>query len=180
MSEAERALWREAMKDVAPVAGDAAPRHTPPVANRKKQTMPPKAASATPAKPHRPPPAPIVHEAPGFIPGLDGRTARRLARGDVAVDATLDLHGMRQEEAHGALIRFIGAMSAAGLRCGLVVTGKGRASGASEGTPGILRAMVPQWLRQNPIAERIIAIVPKRDSTLGPPGAYYVYLRRRR
>src|SRR5439155_6759053 len=133
-------LWRRAMRDVAPLpdraphpdrrylAGDAG--ETPAV-----RTKP----GAAPAKPQQvPPPA----ELPPLdrLAGVDRATAERLKRGRRPVEASLDLHGMTQAEAHRALAGFIAGSRAAGLRCVLVITGHGRLSG------GILKAAVPRWL----------------------------------
>ncbi len=56
---------------------------------------------------------------------IDAKTKRRLTRGRTPIDATLDLHGMRQHEAHGALSHFVASAFARGRRNLLVITGKG-------------------------------------------------------
>ena len=60
------------------------------------------------------------------------RERRKLARDADLIDARLDLHGMRQREAHGALKRFLLACHTRGDRHVLVITGKG-APGESGG-----------------------------------------------
>jgi DNA-nicking Smr family endonuclease len=97
----------------------------------------------------------------------------RLKRGEVAVDARLDLHGMTQEAAHRALAHFIIGAAGDGARMALVITGKGR------GGEGILRAAVPRWLNEPALRAQIVAIAPAPPQ-LGGSGALCVRLRRSR
>src|SRR6185312_2360232 len=84
--------------------------------------------------------------------GLDRRSAQRLKRGQMAIAARLDLHGMTQAEAHGALQRFIARSFDEGRRAVLVITGKG----AREGE-GVLRRAVPRWLEDPALRGMILA-----------------------
>ncbi|MGH6981326.1 MAG: Smr/MutS family protein [Stellaceae bacterium] len=106
--------------------------------------------------------------------GIDRRQELRLKRGQLPVEARLDLHGMTQAEAHRALAAFVARGHAAGKRTLLVVTGKG----TREGT-GVLRAAVPRWLTEPALRDRVLSIAPAvpRD---GGGGALYVLLRRAR
>ncbi len=106
--------------------------------------------------------------------GLDRRSAQRLKRGQMPIEARLDLHGMTQAEAHRTLHRFIAASAEAGRRNLLVITGKG--SGA-EG--GVLRAAVPRWLVEGENRARVLAFTPAQPRH-GGAGALYLLLRRRR
>lgn len=113
--------------------------------------------------------------APDAAPGLDRRSAERLRRGALAIEARLDLHGMTQEEAHRALDAFLARAAQAGKRSVLVITGKGgRGSGA-----GVLRAAVPRWLNEAPNRARILAFAPAQPQH-GGTGALYLLLKRRR
>jgi DNA-nicking Smr family endonuclease len=101
----------------------------------------------------------------------------------VAVEARLDLHGMRQKEAHAALRRFVRSAQAKGYRHVLVITGKGAEPDRNRPfyeaeTRGVLRAAVPHWLAAADLAPLIVsyAEAPRR---LGGEGALYVRLRRR-
>ena len=89
------------------------------------------------------------------------------------IDARLDLHGDTQDMAHRRLVGFLADAQARGRRCVLVVTGKGRAGA------GILRHMVPRWLAEPEVRERLIAYTPARLEH-GGAGALYVLLRRLR
>ena len=102
--------------------------------------------------------------------GIDGSTQRRLFRGNVLIDARLDLHGMTAVRAHKQLIQFITSAADDGCRCVLVITGKGS---------GILNGHVPNWLKQSPLSLHILALAEARQKD-GGSGAFYVLLRRKR
>ena len=129
-------------------------------------------APARPAPAARKPAAPLVH---GARDGLDRAKAERLRRGKLPIEATLDLHGLRQAEAHRRLGRFLADCQDAGKRCVIVVTGKGLYK--EEG--GVLRSAVPRWLNEPGNCERVLSFdyaQPKHGGT----GALYILLRRRR
>jgi len=150
----ERALWREAMRDVVP--GEPSP--APPL----------------PQPPSPPPVRAKADAVPSLGGGLDRRSAARLRRGEIALDARLDLHGRTQDEAHRALVRFIGTSHDAGLRAVLVITGKGGSGGE-----GVLRRAVPRWLGEARCRALVLAVAPARPRH-GGDGALYVLLRRKR
>jgi len=104
---------------------------------------------------------------PQMPPGIDHRTQRKLRRGQMRPEARLDLHGHTQDEAHGALLRFLRRASAHGKRTVLVVTGKS----------GVLREQVPRWLRVAPNAPRVLSSETARPGD-GGDGALYVLLRK--
>ena len=101
--------------------------------------------------------------------GIDGRTQRRLFRGDVPVDRRLDLHGLTAARAKSRLEQFIETAARDGCRCVLVITGKGA---------GILRGHVPNWLKRQPLSPYILALAEARPHH-GGSGALYVLLRRK-
>lgn len=109
----------------------------------------------------------------GKAEGLDRRTDERLRRGQMNIDATLDLHGMNQQQAYVALFDFIKTGYAAGRRCVLVITGKGRHA------PSVLRQKVPEWLAEQDVAGLILKTYAARPQH-GGDGALYVLLRRKR
>ena len=129
-----------------------------------------------------PEPAMASGHRPGRVPGLDRRSALRLKRGQVSIDATLDLHGMTQARARTELDRFLGKAISRGHRTLLVITGKGdraRERWDRDDGPGVLRRQVPAWLRGHPQARDILAI-SNASPAHGGAGALYVVLRRRR
>lgn len=113
---------------------------------------------------------------------MDRKTFERMARGKLAPEARIDLHGMTLSEAHGELIRFVLNAHTDGLRLILVITGKGKRGedhGPIPARIGALRHQVPQWLALPPLG---LAILQVTTASLkhGGEGAYYVYLRRAR
>ena len=105
--------------------------------------------------------------------GIDGATRRRLAQGRIPIEARLDLHGLTAAQAERRLARFVDQAARTGVRCVLVITGKG-----SEGK-GVLRRLVPLWLKTPPLSGQILAISQARQAD-GGGGALYVMLRRKR
>jgi len=143
---------------------------------------------ATPPKPALQPKAKAAPKLarPSHAPhtgGLDRQTARKLEKGALAVEARLDLHGMRQRDAHVALRKFLKWAQGKDYRHVLVITGKGSLR-EEEGTSfyesearGVLRQVVPHWLSHGDLAPLIVSFseAPRR---LGGEGALYVRLRR--
>ena len=110
----------------------------------------------------------------GDAPGLDKRTAQRLRRGRINVEAQLDLHGFKQDEAHMALNRFLTQSSNVGRRCVLVITGKGALSQGG----GVLRKMVPLWLNENTNRKFVLSFTYSTPAD-GGTGAIYILLKRK-
>lgn len=117
--------------------------------------------------------------------GLDKRTDERLRRGQMEIEARLDMHGMIQDEAKASLERFIEENYQRGKRCVLVITGKGKYrrdqgkwfEGISK--PGILKERCPGWLLSQPTSRYVLKFYPARPKD-GGEGALYVLLRRKR
>lgn len=171
LSAAERSLWHDWARrtavvplpgralEPAPVAPPAAPQPSPP----------PPMPIATP--PRRPAPPVELHV--GVPPGgLDDRRWRDLRRGRTRPERTLDLHGLRAQEAHHAVRGFVRASAAEGLRCVAIVTGRGS---SAEG--GILRRELPHWLNAPDIRPMLLGAAHPHASNAG---AVHVLLRRRR
>jgi DNA-nicking Smr family endonuclease len=162
---------------------DAKPLKRPtPAAKKAAAPEPPAAEPSPPARAKRalppppPPPPPKPPElAPGRFAGVDKRLAERLRRGQLPVEAMLDLHGLTQEEAHRQLDGFLALSAQAGRRCVLVITGKGVWRPES----GVLREMVPRWLNEAPNRARVLAIAHAQPRH-GGTGALYLLLKRRR
>jgi len=104
---------------------------------------------------------------------IDAALHRRLTRGQGAIAARIDLHGLNHDLARATLIRFIERSTAEGWRAVLVITGKG------VGGDGVLRRHVPEWLAQPPIRAHV-AGVSEAHRRHGGEGALYVALKRRR
>jgi DNA-nicking Smr family endonuclease len=171
----ELSLWRHAVRDVAPLPGReiAAPESAPPAPE------PPEPAASRPVVARAPSPA--IARPPPLAP-LERKLRQRLSRGSQAVDASIDLHGLRQAEAHMALLRFVQQSHRSGARIVLVVTGKGGAEPsaiATEGERGVLRRLVPHWLAE-PGLRGLVLGFEQAARGHGGGGALYVRLRRAR
>ena len=134
---------------------------------------PPKRAAAAP------PPAPVARRKP--VPGntLDGTWDRRLARGGVSPDATLDLHGHNLATAYDLLDRRLGEAIADGARLLLLITGKAPSGDRRAAARGAIRAAVGDWLAASRHAGDIAA-VRNAHPRHGGAGALYIVLRRKR
>ena len=95
---------------------------------------------------------------------------RKLRRGVWAIQAQLDLHGLRRDEARESLAAFLREAHHAGLRCVRVVHGKGH---GSPGREPVLKAKVRSWLVQK---SEVVAFAQARASD-GGNGALMVLLR---
>ncbi|WP_018913106.1 Smr/MutS family protein [Thiomonas sp. FB-6] len=78
-------------------------------------------------------------------PGIGPDVLRKLRRGHWVIQAELDLHGLRRDEARAALLEFTHAAQQRGARCLRVIHGKGL---GSPGREGVLRHKVRGWLLQ--------------------------------
>jgi DNA-nicking Smr family endonuclease len=182
-------LWLEVKASVTPLRPEpaeperAAPLPLPPetIAPHIElpRTLRPEGRKGSPALLAAPPkPAPWASEKP-----IEPKLRRKLRRGQVALDATIDLHGMRQVEARAALHRFIKARAAIGDRTVLVITGKGLKKLGDDASViverGVLRSMLPVWLGE-PDIRPLIAGWDASAQGHGGEGAFYVRLKRGR
>jgi DNA-nicking Smr family endonuclease len=163
----DAALWQDAVRGVLPLRRRH-PAATPAPAGAilKSEGEPAAAKKGLPQQ---------VQPSLDRLAGIDRATAERLKRGLLAIEARLDLHGMTQVEAYGALREFVRASSAAGRRCLLVITGRGLGTAG----PGILKSAVPRWLDDTELRKQILAVASAQPRH-GGAGALYVLLRRRR
>ena len=135
-----------------------------------------------PAAAHRGPPPRIGEELrPLDAQTLDASWERKLAKGLLQPDYTLDLHGHTVAAAHARLDSGLGQAGAMGARVVLVITGRLRpVEAADRGTArGAIRAKVLDWLALGPHASRIAAVRPAQRRH-GGAGALYVVLKRSR
>jgi DNA-nicking Smr family endonuclease len=172
----EARVWRNAMSGAKPFPHSVPVEGETAIGEASLAAPLPADEPARPLRPRQSPPPgktapPLDH---GRSPGLDKNTAERLRKGAMAIDASLDLHGLTQEVAHAALIRFVNGSAQLGRRCLLVVTGKGNREGA-----GILRTQVPRWLNEPALRSLILAFAYAQPKH-GGEGALYVLLKRQR
>jgi DNA-nicking Smr family endonuclease len=184
----EAALWDHATRALAPVKAKPRITETAPAApSRSPQSEPAtkpagksalRAAPRQPLAPPRPPPPPPRTD-------LDRRHTRRIASGKVEIDARIDLHGLRQCDAHMRLRAFLLDAHARGLKTVLVITGKGGEAQKGDymadafGQPrrGVLRRNVPAWLDE-PELRAVVVGYTAAGVRHGGEGALYVQLRR--
>tara|TARA_R110002124_G_scaffold26566_6_gene95571 strand:- start:340 stop:1002 length:663 start_codon:yes stop_codon:yes gene_type:complete len=198
LNDDERRLWRAVAKDVRPLSsGQIIPepeQATEPDKDAKiKVVAIPKPMASVP-RPRRKSELLAAHQAssaePPPLTGLDRRTSQKLARGQIETEARMDLHGLRQDEAEAALYGFLARSRHAGLRCVLVITGKGESPFArhtlhssryheASDHSGVLRSALPQWLGTPRFRSEIAGFQPAHPRH-GGGGAFYVWLRKRR
>ncbi len=100
---------------------------------------------------------------------IGAEVLRKLRRGVWAIQAELDLHGLRRDEAREALADFMRRAVRQRLRCVRVVHGKGN---GSPGREPVLKSKVKSWLVQR---QEVIAFVQARAAE-GGHGALVVLL----
>lgn len=102
-------------------------------------------------------------------PGIGPEVVKKLRRGVWALQAELDLHGLRREEARERLGSFLREATQSGLRCVRIVHGKGH---GSPGREPVLKAKVKTWLVQK---NEVLAFAHARAAD-GGHGALLVLL----
>lgn len=106
---------------------------------------------------------------------LEKPVKRKLARGHLALEARIDLHGLVQSEAHAMLLDFLVKAHERGLRHVLVITGKG----SSMGSEGALKRAVPLWFSKSEF-RHLISSYETAARQHGGEGALYIRLSRTR
>jgi len=134
-----------------------------------------------PRKPFLPPYQAPMPAAARPDKSVDPSIRRKVGRGRIEIDGRIDLHGMTQDEARGALHRFIRSRFSRGDRTVLVITGKGTKTDndyvAAMTERGVLRTMLPLWLNE-PSLSPLVSGWSVAARGHGGEGAWYVRLRR--
>lgn len=119
---------------------------------------------------------------------VDRSPEKKVRRGQVEVEARLDLHGMTTAHARQALLGFLHRCRSGGMRTVLVITGKGAGARALDerrfqpwrpderALPGILRRSFTQWMR-DPDFALLASGYAEANRRHGGSGAFYVMLR---
>jgi DNA-nicking Smr family endonuclease len=175
-THADDALWEAVKKTIKPLKKPSAKSLV-----ESKSDQKPVAARPQKLKlPSRPPSSPERAPTPVLPPltAIDRRARQKIARGRVEIDARLDLHGMKQNEARERLSAFLHRAQARGKSLVLIITGKGTA--APEGAErGVLRRAVPLWLALPEFRALVIGFEEAAPAH-GGAGALYVRIRRNR
>jgi DNA-nicking Smr family endonuclease len=175
LTDEEIELWITVARSVTPGRGKILP-------HQAKTTAPPELAADLPASrimgEAPPPPAKTSPPIPA-LSGVERRLKAKLAQGKAGVDAVLDLHGMHQHTAFGALRHFLSTAQRDGAKLVLVITGKGeRPSADPLEQSGVLRRAVPHWLSAPDLRAMVIGF-EEATRPHGGSGALYVRIRRR-
>lgn len=177
MTEEDEKLWGlvtrtiKAMQpnrstQIAPQAAPAKPQPPGPGPKRRAREAGPPAQQPAPQPRHViPKEQPISRE-------VDARTQMRLRRGQMEIEARIDLHGHSVQNAYFALRGFISEQFNRGARCVLVIHGKGSLNGE-----GKIRREMPHWLNEWRDMVLQHSYAKPQD---GGDGASYVLLRRKR
>lgn len=167
-SSSSASVWEEAVRDTIQLRGrfkrERKPAAPPPGHSRRFSVQRAEEADISPVSP---PPESGAH-------GLDRRSREKLRKGELPIDRVLDLHGLREGEAHALLKKILLHGYGAGERLILVITGKGQGPGG-----GLLKRRLPLWCAEAPLRAVILGTAPARP-VHGGEGATYVLLRRRR
>ncbi|MGR6328346.1 Smr/MutS family protein [Sphingomonas sp. XXL09] len=160
----------------APAGPVGKPAAGPPAAAPAQAAKPPKPAGRVP--PPRLPVAPPAAAKPRPNT-LDGGWDKKLGRGIVIPDSSIDLHGHSLASAHALLDQGLERAIARGDRVLLLVTGKPpRPESERPHARGAIRAAIADWLAASRHADAIAAVRGAHPRH-GGQGALYIVLRRR-
>ena len=172
LNDGERALWARVVESVKPLRA----MPTAATAAPEIEVQPPKVSASPPLRRAPVKAAPPPKAQPGTT--LDATWDRRLSRGLVQPEMSVDLHGHNLATAYSLLDDRLDRAIASGVRVLLLITGK-----APKGEPpiarGRIRAAVGDWLGASRHAGHIAA-VRNAHPRHGGTGALYIILRRQR
>ncbi len=186
LSSEETSLWQKVTKDVEPITqGD--PSSHAHLTACEDQNAPHTLVSKPPRKQYSKPLltlndvkaslSPLQHS---LVGAGDPRQAKRVSRGRRNIDATLDLHGLTQEQAFQRLQLFLNQAKIHQNKCVLVITGKGPPEARNlplhEAPRGVLRRRFLDWV-DGPLSHHI-ASVSQAHQRHGGAGAFYVFLKK--
>jgi len=176
-------VWQQVTASARPLKKNVVPE---PLAPLPKLFRPEGPGNAAVAKAEARQKTPLPHGRHGDKPApqMDKRLKQRFQRGELPIEARIDLHGLTLANAERALSRLIRDCIAQQKRCLLVITGKGSVRSEAEIETmqkgrGVLRAWLPDYLKRGPWRDEVLGVTPARPE-MGGSGAFYVLLRRQR
>lgn len=185
----DHVLWRHAAATIEPLKQRKGRFHPASDAAKSTALRPKSAPDPDTNARHRvhaaaqPEAAPARRQRAPELAQFDRNSARKIRGGRLEIEARVDLHGMRQHEAHAALRRFLSSCQSRGLRYVLVITGKGKGlsssvSGEKEADRerGVLKRNVPRWLEEPDLRALVVSFTTAAIPH-GGEGAIYVHLR---
>lgn len=180
LTSEETRLWRHVTardKPLRPVAEEIevdAPAKPEPKKVLKSVAQKPAPAKAAVPKPNSTPEKPKARRAHDF------GEEKRVRRGQVEVEARIDLHGFTQIAAESALETFLLGAQRAKKRTVLVITGRGSLEPSwPHPQRGVLRRRLPEWLDAF-ARDGIVSGYASAHRAHGGDGAFYVFLKQRR
>ena len=111
----------------------------------------------------------------GAIAGADPAVLNKLRCGDFSIQAHYDLHGMTAAEAREAVERFVLSSVIKGLRCVLIIHGRGL---NSQDQMPVLKKRMSSWLKRGRLKRLVLAFATAQPCD-GGAGAMYLLLRKR-
>jgi DNA-nicking Smr family endonuclease len=165
----DKDLWKKFTENIKPLAREEIPKFQEKHLEKKIDV-----AEAPPAfKPSKQ----LISNQKAFNPDkpadIDRNTFVRLKKGQLPIEATLDLHGLTVAQAHALVHQKLREWQMMGKRCVLVITGKGL---RSENHREALRYRFPLWLNEPPLRSLMLAFTPAQLKD-GGVGAFYVLLK---
>ena len=110
----------------------------------------------------------------GSVKGFDRRLMQRLKDGLFPIQDYVDLHGLKKQEAESVIRDFLLRSHLLGLRCVLVIHGRGL---NSQNHIPVLKKRLPIWLSRGPVKKIILAFSTAKPYD-GGTGAIYILLKR--
>ncbi len=165
-------LWHQVTASIRPINGRAQPQI------KAAMSIPRATGSA------RRPIQPIAQKSgsrPMDANGLDANWEKRINRGQIAPEMTVDLHGETLATAHARLNASLARAIHGGVRTILLITGRPPTSGARAvtGGRGVIRASILDWIASSSHRSHIAAI-RNAHPRHGGNGALYIIMRRAR
>jgi DNA-nicking Smr family endonuclease len=175
LGEQEKALWGRVIATVEPmhVAKPKIEAKLPPKPSAKKAVAPVKVVASAPTKI-----ATYIKASPAMPNNLDGHWDRRIDKGGMVPDISVDLHGSGLSGAYARLDGALQQAIAQNFKVILLVTGKARTHDRASGQGrGAIASVVRDWLAASRHASHIAAVRgahPRHGGT----GALYIVLKR--
>lgn len=105
---------------------------------------------------------------------IDAKTRKKMDRGELEIDATLDLHNQTLDAAFSSLVQFVNQSFKLSRRMLLVITGKGKRSGDSL---TLIKNEFLVWINDPALRNKIIRF-SQAHRKHGGEGAFYILLKR--
>ena len=111
---------------------------------------------------------------------VDKNLVKKIKKGQIEINAKLDLHGLKISEAKNEVFQFVNNCYDTNKRLLLIITGKGKRLGVEAGWKGkgVLKDALPKWLRSHALSKYIIWY-GAAQANRGGEGALNIYLKKK-